>query len=97
MTKDHGGVRDIQFMQAKKTTIADCDAHLRQGISGDLGFEVWGQTKDSLKIYRAVVEQGKDYGIRQMGGPSKVVHHVEAAFATPTLDFIPAIHGSRRN
>ncbi|KAF5633160.1 glycine cleavage system T [Fusarium tjaetaba] len=87
------GVRDIKFMHFKELSIDGTKfLCLRQGVSGEKGFELWGPTKDARKIYTSILEAGKKYNIRQLGALTKMVNHVEAAFATPTTDFLPAVH-----
>ncbi|KAJ3529058.1 hypothetical protein NM208_g9928 [Fusarium decemcellulare] len=87
------GVRDIKFMHWKTLSIDGVEFMcLRQGVSGELGFEIWGPMKDAKKIFTSVFEQGKKYGIRRLGARAKCVNHTEAAFATPAIDFIPAVH-----
>ncbi|KAF4493005.1 hypothetical protein CGGC5_v001721 [Colletotrichum fructicola Nara gc5] len=70
---------------------------LRQGVSGELGFELWGPAKDARKIYSSIVDAGKPHNLRQLGARTKMVNHVEAAFATPAADFIPAVHAPSSN
>ena len=36
---------------------------------------------------------GRDYGIRRLGGRTKMVNHVEACFPTPSVDYVPALFG----
>ncbi|KAI1453179.1 glycine cleavage T protein [Annulohypoxylon moriforme] len=86
--------RDLKFMHAKEMSI---DNHkficLRQGVSGERGFELWGPAEDGQAVYGAIANLGKKYGIRQLGGRAKPVNHVEGAFPTPALDFLPAAYG----
>ncbi|KAI9159182.1 glycine cleavage t protein (aminomethyl transferase) [Paramyrothecium foliicola] len=91
-----GGIRDIKFMQWKEISI---NGHrtkcLRQGVSGELGFELWGPIEEGRAVYSAILEAGRKYNIRRLGARAKMVNHrvllkVEAAFATPCADFLPA-------
>ena len=41
----------------------------------------------------ALMEHGRDYGIRRLGGRTKMVNHVEACFPTPSVDYVPALFG----
>ncbi|KAF4996668.1 hypothetical protein FDECE_12346 [Fusarium decemcellulare] len=87
------GVQDIKFMHYKELSVDGSKfLCLRQGVSGELGFELWGPAKDARKIYSYIVDVGKKHNIRQLGARAKMVNHVEAAFATPSADFIPAVH-----
>ncbi|KAH7075087.1 glycine cleavage T protein [Paraphoma chrysanthemicola] len=88
-------VTDLKFMNAKELAIDGSKfLCLRQGVSGERGFELWGPAREGRKVYSAIVESGAKFGIRQLGGRAKPVNHVEGAFPTPGLDFLPAVHGN---
>ncbi|KAI8162584.1 Aminomethyltransferase [Colletotrichum sp. SAR 10_70] len=92
------GVQEIEFMHYKELSIDGTKfLCLRQGVSGELGFELWGPAKDARKIYSSIVDAGKPHNLRQLGARTKMVNHVEAAFATPAADFIPAVHAPSSN
>ena len=87
-------LRDIGFMRFRKARIGHREFHiLRQGMSGELGFELHGDSQDGPAIHQAIVEAGKEFGIRRLGGRTKMINHVEACFPTPTVDYIPAMLG----
>ncbi|MCU1785190.1 aminomethyl transferase family protein [Pseudomonas sp. 13B_2.1_Bac1] len=87
-------LRDIGFMRFRPTRIGNREfLALRQGMAGEVGYELHGRIEDAQDIYRAILEAGQAYGIRQLGGRTKMVNHVEACFPTPTVDYIPAISG----
>lgn len=70
-------VRDLKFMHAKEMSIQGSKfLCLRQGVSGELGFELWGPALDGQKIYSEIVRFGVKFGIRQLGGRAKPVNHV---------------------
>ncbi|KAM0214007.1 hypothetical protein ACHAPQ_002118 [Fusarium lateritium] len=57
MTQEDGGIRDLKFMHAKKLTIRGHKCWcLRQGISGELGYELWGNMSDATEVYKSVLE-----------------------------------------
>jgi vanillate/3-O-methylgallate O-demethylase len=87
-------LRDIAFMRFRDTQICGVTfMALRQGMAGEIGYELHGQIEDAVGIYDALLEAGRQYGIRQLGGRTKMVNHVEACFPTPTVDYIPAMFG----
>ncbi|KAJ3530920.1 hypothetical protein NM208_g9107 [Fusarium decemcellulare] len=105
------GVRDIKFMHWKTLSIDGVEFMcLRQGVSGELGFEIWGPMKDAKKIFTSVFEQGKSTAFVDSAPAQSVsityvvklpptpvitllfLGTTEAAFATPAIDFIPAVH-----
>ncbi|KLP17436.1 Uncharacterized protein LW94_5412 [Fusarium fujikuroi] len=87
-------ITDLKFMHSKKMSI---DGHsflcLRAGVSGERGFELWGPAEEAHAVYRAILSYGTEFGIRQLGYRAKTVNHVEGAFPTPWLDFLPSFHG----
>lgn len=72
--------RDIKFMSNKEMAIGERKFFcLRQGVSGERGFELWGPAADGQAVYSAIVKAGEKYGIRQLGGRAKPVNHVRHA------------------
>jgi vanillate/3-O-methylgallate O-demethylase len=89
-------LRDIGFMRFRKTGIGNKHFHaLRQGMSGEIGYELHGPSAYGVDIYNALLEAGAEFGIRRLGGRTKMVNHVEACFPTPSVDYVPAIYGAR--
>ncbi|WP_411152468.1 glycine cleavage T C-terminal barrel domain-containing protein [Streptomyces sp. A30] len=85
---------DIRFMRFRRTSIDGMEFYvLRQGMSGEVGFEIHGRADEAQKVYARIHEAGQKYGIRRLGGRTKMVNHVEACFPTPTVDFVPAWYG----
>jgi len=85
-------LRDIGFMRFRGTRIANMPfLALRQGMAGEIGYELHGPIDHAVDIYNALLEAGREFGIRRLGGRTKMVNHVEACFPTPSVDFVPAI------
>jgi vanillate/3-O-methylgallate O-demethylase len=81
-----------RFMHAVPVTIAGHDVYaLRQGMAGELGFELQGPKEFGAEVYEAVLKAGQDHGIRKMGGRIAMINHLEAAYPTIATDYIPAI------
>ena len=75
-----GIVRTIEFNCWKKATLLGSDVRiLRNGISGEIGFEIWADRKDCALIWQGVLQHGQKHNIRQLGGRAKVVHHVSSS------------------
>jgi len=84
--------RDIGFMRFRPSSIGDMRFEvLRQGMSGEIGFELHGSADEGVAVYNALLEAGAEFGIKRLGGRTKMVNHVEACFPTPNVDYIPAI------
>jgi glycine cleavage system aminomethyltransferase T len=84
--------RDIGFMRFRPSAIGNMRFEvLRQGMSGEIGFELHGSADEGVAVYNALLEAGAEFGIKRLGGRTKMVNHVEACFPTPNVDYIPAI------
>jgi len=85
---------DIGFMRFRPSQIGNHSfLVLRQGMAGEIGYELHGRIEDAVAVYDFLLEIGREYGIRRLGGRTKMVNHVEACFPTPSVDFVPAIFG----
>ncbi|MGD6741892.1 aminomethyl transferase family protein [Streptomyces sp. BH106] len=86
------GLRDTGFMRVNTIRVAGHDIHaLRQGMAGEIGFELQGPVAHKQDVYDAIVEAGQDFGIRKLGGRTAPINHLEACFPTIATDYIPAI------
>lgn len=84
-------LRDIRFMRFRTASIDGMEVGiLRQGMAGEIGYELHGKWEDGSAVYSRIWELGQKYGIRRLGGRTKMVNHIEACFPTPTVDFVPA-------
>ena len=85
-------IEDLPFITFKEVTIAGRKVRLyRGGMSGEIGYELFGDSADGSVIWNAVVEAGKEFGLRQLGLRSLMLNHLQAFFPTIWVDFIPAI------
>ena len=85
-------VSDLAFLTFRQVTIAGKSVRLyRGGMSGELGFELFGASADGSVVWNAVVEAGKAFGLRQLGMRSLMLNHLQAYFPTIWVDFIPAV------
>ena len=79
LEKLHGGpVPEIRFFHIGAITIAGRQVRaLRHGMAGAPGLEVWGPYAEGEEVRAAILEAGRDFGLRQVGS---------RAYATNTLD-----------
>ncbi|KAF4465112.1 glycine cleavage system T [Fusarium albosuccineum] len=86
-------VTDLKFMHAKIMTINGSKFWcLRQGVSGERGFELWGPADQGQMVYKAITASGASTS-RILFEIEALTKQVEGAFPTPGLDFLPAVHG----
>jgi vanillate/3-O-methylgallate O-demethylase len=87
-------LRDIAFMRFGEIEIAGHSVMaLRQGMAGELGYELQGPREQADAVYAAVLEAGQEFGIRRLGGRVAAINHLEACFPTIATDYLPAIYG----
>jgi vanillate/3-O-methylgallate O-demethylase len=85
-------IRDIAFMYSGKIHIAGHEVlALRQGMAGEVGYELQGPTEYAPPVYEAILQAGKEFGIRRLGGRAAFINHLEACFPTIVTDYLPAI------
>jgi vanillate/3-O-methylgallate O-demethylase len=85
-------LRDIRFMHSRPITIAGREVRaLRQGMAGEIGFELQGPRAHTDEIAEAILTAGREFGIRRLGGRAVFINHLEACFPTIITDYVPAI------
>ena len=86
-------LRDVGFMRFRKIRLAGHDIYaLRQGMAGEIGFELQGPRAWGPAIYDAVYTAGREFGIRRMGARVASINHLEACYPTIVMDYLPAIY-----
>src|SRR5688572_2120312 len=61
-------VDELKYFRLMKNKIKGIDVTVsRTGYTGDLGYELWMDAKDALKIWDTLMEAGADYGIAPAG------------------------------
>jgi aminomethyltransferase len=64
----------------------------RTGYTGDLGFELWMDSKDALTIWDALMDTGQDYGITPVGILAMDMARVEAGLFMIEVDYTSTNH-----
>ncbi len=86
--------RDIRFMRFGNIRINGREVcALRQGMAGEIGFELQGPTTYAQEIYDAILQAGREFGIRRLGGRTVFINHLEACYPTIITDYLPAMFG----
>lgn len=85
-------IRDIPFGRFADAEISGRSVRLvRIGMSGELGYEVHGDSADGSFVWQALKEAGAEFGLRQMGLRTMMLNHLESYVPTQFLDYVPAI------
>lgn len=64
----------------------------RTGYTGDLGYEIWMDAADSVKVWDALIEAGEQYGITPAGILALDVARIEAGLIMLDVDYTSAKH-----
>ncbi|HWH26303.1 MAG TPA: hypothetical protein VNT53_06635 [Pseudolysinimonas sp.] len=84
--------RDLTFMRSATTTIAGVEVTvLRQGMTGEIGFELQYPLEHAALVWGTLFEAGQEFGIEQLGGRVAMINHLEAYYPTQGLDYLPAV------
>jgi vanillate/3-O-methylgallate O-demethylase len=87
-----GTLRDIAFMHRRNVRVGPRDlTFLRQGMAGEIGFEIQGPKAEARAMMNDILAAGRDFGIRRLGSRTAMTNHLEASFPTVTHDYIPAV------
>jgi len=85
-------MRDKKYMHFKKINIRGKWMYaLRQGMAGEPGYELVGPAQWKDEIIDALMEDGKVFNARRLGGRTVFINHLEACFPTIITDYIPAM------
>lgn len=83
----------LKFFTTTKAKGAGYEMYIsRTGYTGDLGYEIWVDNKDGLKLYDAIMSAGKNYDIRPAGLDALDVTRVEAGLILKDVDYYNALH-----
>lgn len=90
-------LRDVKFMHTKLTGIGNAQVKLlRQGMAGEIGFELHGPIQQHDDLIDAVMEAGREFGIRRLGRRTFHANHVEASYPTTGMEYWNAVSDERR-
>ena len=64
----------------------------RTGYTGDLGYEIWINTSQSIKLWDIIMEAGSSFGITPAGLHALDMSRIEAALILLDVDYISSRH-----
>ena len=86
-------VRALKYFRMTRGTIDGVPVDVsRTGYTGDLGYEIWIPWDSAIRVWDALMREGRRFGIRPTGMLALDVARVEAGLLLIDVDF----HGSRK-
>ena len=83
----------LKFFYMINTQIGNCNVLIsRTGYTGDLGYELWINPKDSLTVWDTLIDKGKPYGITPTGLQALDIARIEAGLILLDVDYISSRH-----
>ena len=78
----------LKYFRVTSGSIAGVPVDIsRTGFTGDLGYEIWMPAADAVRVWDALVEQGKPFDIKPAGMLALDVARVEAGLLLIEVDF----------
>jgi aminomethyltransferase len=86
-------VDELKYFRLMKNKIQSAVVTIsRTGYTGDLGYEIWMDAKDAIKIWDTLMEAGADYGITPVGILAMDMARVEAGLFMLDVDYTSTTH-----
>ncbi len=83
----------LKYFGTTEALVADFIIHIsRTGYTGDLGYELWVDHEQALKLWDLIMVEGSAYGIRPAGLDALDVTRVEAGLILKDVDYYNALH-----
>ncbi len=83
----------LKYFRLMKNKLGGVEVTIsRTGYTGDLGYEIWMDAKDAIKVWDALIEDGDDYGITPVGILALDMARVEAGLFMLDVDYTSASH-----
>ncbi len=87
---------DMDQLKFFQTVSANVDGYSiwisRTGYTGDLGYEIWVENAHALKLWDALMANGRNYAIRPAGLDALDVTRVEAGLILKNVDYYNSLH-----
>jgi len=85
-----GPVSEVKFFHMDTITIAGRKVRaLRHGMAGEPGLEVWGPYEEGEEIREAILDAGRDFGLRPVGARAYATNTLESGWIPSPL---PAVY-----
>ena len=84
---------DLRYFRRRPSRVADLPVDVtRTGYTGDLGFELWVDSKDAVTLWDALMKAGHPFGIRPAGMLALDIVRVEAGLILLEVDYTSSRH-----
>lgn len=84
----HADIPALKYFRVTSGTIAGAKVDIsRTGYTGDLGYEVWMNRDDAMKVWDAIVAHGPAHGLKPAGMLALDVARIEAGLLLIDVDF----------
>ncbi|MCP4487874.1 MAG: FAD-dependent oxidoreductase [Gammaproteobacteria bacterium] len=81
---------NFKFMRSQLLQIAGLDAiAIRVSFTGDLGWEIYVPVEHQLELYQAILDAGKNHGLRPVGGRSLLSLRIEKGYGSWSREYSP--------
>jgi glycine cleavage system T protein (aminomethyltransferase) len=86
-------VEELKYFRVMRNNINGVDVTIsRTGYTGDLGYEIWIDAKDAVKVWDALAETGHGYGVTPVGILAMDIARVEAGLFMIEVDYTSSTH-----
>ena len=86
-------INNLKYFRITNTDLNGINVSIsRTGYTGDLGYEIWIDPKDSLKVWDILMKNGKDLGITPVGLNALDISRIEASLILLDVDYISSRH-----
>jgi aminomethyltransferase len=81
-------IAGLKYFRVTKGTIAGVPVEIsRTGYTGDLGYEIWVETDQALKVWDILIDRGRPFEIKPAGMLALDVARIEAGLLLIDIDF----------
>jgi aminomethyltransferase len=85
------GAPPLKYFRIAPVTLAGIAVTVsRTGYTGDLGYEIWTEAGNALRLWDALMEAGRPYGIMPTGLLALDMARLEAGLVLIEVDYVPA-------
>lgn len=81
-------VENLKYFRVTKGTIAEVPVEIsRTGYTGDLGYEIWVEAEQALRVWDALIDAGRIFDLKPAGMLALDVARIEAGLLLIDVDF----------